>query len=277
MSNVQDIKSIINYYDELDFIFKTEGENLHHGLWYENTKNLQEAYENSNKCIADYLDVKNNDKVLDAGCGHGGTSIYLAKNYGARVVGINISEKQLERARKYAEKAGKDLKLEFLNRSFLDTGFEDESFTKVIAIESIVYAKDTMGFIKEVYRLLKPGGRLAVMEAFRLRDDLNEKEERLYQKFCNCFHADLACRDDFKANLLAAGFKNIQFHDKSANVQKTASINAWLATPFFPVVWILRKLRMVSDTLYNLVDGLREQKKLADSTFLTYGVFVAEK
>jgi SAM-dependent methyltransferase len=134
-----------------------------------------------------------------------------------------------------------------------------------------------MDFIKEAYRILKPGGRLAVMEAFRLKENLNKEEERLYRKLCNCFHTDFAHKDNFKSNLLKVGFKNIKFHDKSNNVQKTASINYWLTMPFFPVVWIFRKLRIVSETFYNLIDGLREQKNIFDSNFLTYGVFVAEK
>lgn len=277
MSNAENVKSIIGYYDELDFIFKTEGENLHHGLWYENTKSLREAYENSNKFIAECLEIKDTDTVLDAGCGHGGTSIYLAKNYGARVIGINIVEKQLERARTYAAKTGKDLKVEFLNRNFLDTGFSNESFTKVFTIESIVYAKDPMDFIKEMYRSLKPGGRLAIMEAFRLKENLDKEEERLYRKLCNCFHASVPYKDSFKADLLAAGFKNVHFYDKTDNVKKIANINYWLALPFLPLAWVLKKLRIISDTLYNLVDGLREQKKLANLNFLTYGVFVADK
>ncbi len=59
-----------------------------------------------NERLADRLDLKAGDHVLDAGCGIGGSSIWLAENFGVRVTGITISPTQIDQARKNAKKRG---------------------------------------------------------------------------------------------------------------------------------------------------------------------------
>jgi len=54
---------------------------LHYGLWDKDTKNLSEALENTNKKIGKLTKIEEDEKVLDAGCGIGGTAIYLASKY----------------------------------------------------------------------------------------------------------------------------------------------------------------------------------------------------
>lgn len=64
---------------------------LHYGLWYDNTRSLAEAVGNTNKFILEALHIDADDRVLDAGCGVGGTSIYIAEVTGATVHGITLS------------------------------------------------------------------------------------------------------------------------------------------------------------------------------------------
>jgi tocopherol O-methyltransferase len=67
---------------------------LHYGLWYDNTRSLAEAVGNTNKFILEALNIDVDDRVLDAGCGVGGTSIYIAEVTGATVDGITLSTRQ---------------------------------------------------------------------------------------------------------------------------------------------------------------------------------------
>ena len=101
-------KEIENYYNQTqilyDLVYSKGTHSLHYGYWYENTKNTKESILNNNKFIMESLDANSNDKILDAGCGIGGISLYLAKHTNAKIEGITLSEVQLKKARKLADK-----------------------------------------------------------------------------------------------------------------------------------------------------------------------------
>src|SRR3989344_7042176 len=94
-------KDVADYYDSHQIIYsifwsKTA---LHYGLWYDNTKNLAEAIINTNKFVKEVLEINSSDVVLDAGCGVGGTSVYIAEATSTKVEGITLSDVQLKIAR----------------------------------------------------------------------------------------------------------------------------------------------------------------------------------
>jgi len=95
---------IIRYYDYTTPFWKVfwhKGTNaVHYGLWDDNTKSLQESLINTNKTLADIAQIGSKARVLDAGCGVGGSAIWLARNIGCHVVGITLSAKQREKAEK---------------------------------------------------------------------------------------------------------------------------------------------------------------------------------
>lgn len=59
---------------------------MHYGFWEKGTKTLHQAILNENKAVAQALKIKKSDIVLDAGCGVGGTAIWLANNYGIKIL-----------------------------------------------------------------------------------------------------------------------------------------------------------------------------------------------
>jgi len=152
LKNLVDKTQIINYYDyTLPFYHwfwygNSSSYALHYGLWDKNTKNLSEALINTNKFLARKAKVKNGDKILDAGCGTGGSSIWLATNFKVHIVGITISQKQLEQAQKLAKKNKVEDQVTFLLRDYLETGFKDDSFDVIWAIESVCHAENKKKF-----------------------------------------------------------------------------------------------------------------------------------
>ena len=101
-------------------------------------------------------------KVLDVGCGIGGTSRYIAKKFPeAEVTGITISPEQQRRATQLAGERGvNNAKFELCDA--LDMKYEDNTFDLVWACESGEHMPDKEKYIQEMTRVLKPGGRVVV-------------------------------------------------------------------------------------------------------------------
>lgn len=153
---------------------------MHFGYFDETVRNHSESLLRMNEKVAELAQIKSSDKVLDAGCGFGGSSIWLAEHIGCHVTGITIVPSQITKAEKYAKKYGVAEKATFALEDFSNTSFPDRSFDVIFGIESIVHADSKDAFIKEANRLLKPGGRLAIVE-YTLRDapPLTLEEKRL--------------------------------------------------------------------------------------------------
>src|SRR5690348_16837034 len=78
------------------------GPHIHHGYYEDNTQLIspQEAQEKLIEKLTDMIEIKPQSKILDIGCGMGGSSFYLAKKYNAIVTGITLSQTQVNIARK---------------------------------------------------------------------------------------------------------------------------------------------------------------------------------
>lgn len=109
-------------------------------------------------------------RILDAGCGIGGTTRHMAKRWPrtAHVTGITISKAQIARATALSQQQCVENAI-FLERDALNTGFPDASFDVTFAVESEMHMPDKVQFICEMARVLKPGGML-VIAAWNVRD-----------------------------------------------------------------------------------------------------------
>ncbi len=156
---------------------------MHYGYWDENTSCLREALVLMNEKMASLGGVQSGDEVLDAGCGVGGSSVFLAGRYGCKVHGITLSEKQVLSCRENAHNHAVSELTNFSSQNYLQTGFSDESFDVVWGLESVCYAVDKADFLREAYRLLRPGGRLVVGDFFRAPLAPGSKDEALMAKW----------------------------------------------------------------------------------------------
>lgn len=105
--------------------------------------------------------------LLDVGCGIGGSSRILARDYGFAVTGITISPQQVERAQQLTSA---ELDVQFLVDDAMALSFPDASFDVVWSIEAGPHMPDKAIFAKELMRVLKPGG-VMVMADWNQRDD----------------------------------------------------------------------------------------------------------
>lgn len=99
-------------------------------------------------------------KVLDVGCGVGGPSRFLAAQYGCQVTGIDITEEYCKTARDLAERVRLSEYLTYRQADALDLPCEDGEFNAVWTQHVQMNIEDKQRFYAEMFRVLKPGGRL---------------------------------------------------------------------------------------------------------------------
>ncbi|PZO20528.1 MAG: SAM-dependent methyltransferase [Leptolyngbya foveolarum] len=114
------------------------------------------------------LDCPPGTTLLDVGCGIGGSSRMLAKDYGFDVTAVTISPQQVERATQLTP-AG--LSAKFMVDDAMALSFPDNSFDVVWSLEAGPHMPDKAVFARELLRVLKPGGKLVV-------GDWNQRDDR---------------------------------------------------------------------------------------------------
>jgi len=100
-------------------------------------------------------------RILDVGCGIGGSSRILAKYYGFNVTGITISPAQVKRA---SDLTPLGLNCTFQVMDALDLKFEDGAFDAIWSVEAGAHMNDKNKFADEMLRTLRPGGYLALAD-----------------------------------------------------------------------------------------------------------------
>jgi MPBQ/MSBQ methyltransferase len=145
--------------------------------------------------------------VLDVGCGIGGSSRILGRDYGFAVTGITISPQQVQRAQ---ELTPKELNVQFRVDDAMALSYPDASFDVVWSIEAGPHMPDKAVFAKELMRVLKPGGMLVVAD-WNQRDDrqipLNLWEKPVMQQLLDQWsHPAFSSIEGFSELLAATGF-----------------------------------------------------------------------
>ena len=100
-------------------------------------------------------------KILDIGCGIGGSARILARDYGFDVIGITISPEQVKRAKQLTRD---DISCRFEVMDALNLQFNDGSFDGVWCVEAGPHIPDKQRFSDEMLRVLRPGGVLVVAD-----------------------------------------------------------------------------------------------------------------
>ncbi len=234
-------KRIQDYYKKSSWLYKLFWYNsnslgLHLGFWEKDTKSRQEAILNQNKAILELVKIRKADKILDAGCGVGGTAIYLAKQTGAHITGISITEDQIKHAKNNAEKNKVSSLTTFLQMNYEKTTFPSNSFNIIYGVESICYSYPKINFLKEAYRLLMPGGKLIIEDGYSIRKPKDSKEKTILDEFKKGWALKELCLfNDMTKYLSLSGFTKIKEIDKTKEIKKSISYmyNLWRFTiPF---------------------------------------------
>lgn len=262
---VQDLTRIREYYDETwhDYrLFWLSPSNyaIHFGYWDAATRNHADALNRLNAALASRIDIRPGAHILDAGCGVGGSAIWLAKNVGARVVGITPVTSQVERGRRLAGEHGVAAQVQLFEQDYTRTSFPAGSFDVVWAVESVCHAADKRAFYLEARRLLQPGGRLGIIEYMRTGRPLPDDGEALLTSWLFGWAIpDIATAGEHRRWAAASGFGDIELTDITPQVRPSLIRLHRMASLALPAALLLRALRLRSATQHGNLRGAREQ------------------
>ena len=161
--------------------------------------------------------------VVDLGSG-GGLDVFLAaKMVGpeGRAIGIDMTPAMIERARANAA-AGKYTNVEFYQSTVDSIPLPDASADCVISNCVLNLAPDKPAVFREIARVLNPGGRLAVSD-IALKGELPEAIAQSMAAYVGCI-AGAIRMDDYRAELLAAGFEHVEIVDSGSDLNAYAKV-----------------------------------------------------
>lgn len=263
-------QEIIAYYEDCQIDYEIVWHlkshmSMHYGYYYPETKRLREALINLNIELAKFGTIKKGAVLLDAGCGVGGSSIFLAKQCNAFTTGITLSAKQVLVCKENAVKNGVADQCTFEVQNYLNTSFPDNTFDIVWAVESSCYAPEKLDFLKEAYRILKPGGRIVVADFFNNDTIPNIEQDPLMMKWVNTWAIQsYAGVNAFFEKMSLAGFESCQKKD--------------VTIPVYPTIRRLYHASLVGlpVTYLGMLLGLRNKRQTLN-TWSTYYQYKAYK
>ena len=272
----RDVESIVSstqaYYDgPADEIYRSIwGDNIHLGVYCSDECHQLEAKEHTNEIMAGAVPLGPDVRVLDLGCGYGSAARYLAANFGCRVTGTNISEKELELARSRSEEAGLDSLLTFEYGDFHQLGYPDGAFDVVWSQDAFLHAVDKMAVLSECRRVLRPGGTLVFTDILVQKDTPEEDRTRIYDRVKS---PDMWDANDYRNAFSGLGFSLTREEDWSRNV---APSYAWVRDGLLENREALLP-RIGAETIEGTVASLSFWVDSANAGNIGWALFVASK
>lgn len=253
---------------------------LHYGFWTNDVYNRKDAIIKENEILAELAGVKQNDLVLDAGCGIGGSGLWLAKERGAEVVGLDIVNKQLTKGKKLVGKRSLSQKVEFAKGDYQNLPFRDQAFDIFWSLESIEHAANLENFMKEAFRVLKSGGKIIIAGTFLgNKKDISQEEARqmqIGQTVSGCFN-DFRTAEANAEIMRGIGFVNLKNLDKTEWVMKSAEQMTKMCRWGLPVAKALSASHIVSPILVLNNQWGTYQEGLFRSRATSYNILLANK
>ncbi|MBI1310725.1 methyltransferase domain-containing protein [bacterium] len=268
-------KEVIRFhYDLSTFFYRLLwGEHIHHGLWV-GDESAESAQLNLTNTMASLVDLQSDDRVLDVGCGMGGSSMHLARTIGCDVTGLTLSPFQARWAKVTATLRRLRSKTHFFCQDAETADFAPESFDVLWSIECTEHLFDKAAFFERAARWLKPGGRVVICAWLAGNVENNVTATQQVYDVCEGFFCpSLGTFDDYRGWMTAAGLTVAATHDWTSRVDRTweICIRRVERTGVRRLAKILdRDTVMFLDRFQTLLDAYR-------SGAMQYGCFVAEK
>ncbi|SRR5258706_7591731 len=271
------------YYAETGFDYRALWLNdrnraLHFGYQTDASTTHSESLANSNRILADLAGIRRGDRVLDAGCGLGGTSLWLASERSARTVGIALGADQVRSADAEARRRSLSASARFLVADFTALPFPKNSFDVVWAQESLCHGNDKGKFFHEAARVLAPNGRVVVADFMLKRPKVSRTDRALLVEWYDGWRMPgLWTAAQHAGAASAAGLMDVSIRDVTANTRASHRRLYERARRTLPIAKLLSATGLrnfVQDG--NVIAALRQYQTLRNDCWF-YGLLLARK
>ncbi len=153
------------------------------GYWRTGAITLEDAQSAKRELVCTKLALRHDERLLDVGCGWGSMAIHAATEHGARVLGISLSEPQVEEARRRAQAAGVADRVEFRVADYRELGSERFDAISSIGMVEHVGEERIDLYARTLFGLLGPDGRLLNHGIAKLADFDTKDEGPFSERF----------------------------------------------------------------------------------------------
>ena len=195
---------------------------LNFGLWETGITDYVKAAENLVQRMGTILGLNETSKLLDVAPGMGTQDIYLLKNFAPQSIdGLDVTWKHIEHGKRRSREAGAEDRVRFHHGTAIELPFPDGSFTHVLSIEGPEHFDTREKFLHEAWRVLQPGGVIAMAD-FIVKNPPRNVVEKLVaeaaRKLWQVPRANVYSGEIYRLKMEAAGFAHVEIQEMGASV-----------------------------------------------------------
>lgn len=251
---------------------------MHYGFWVSGVHRLKDALTAQNKILATLSSIRSGQQVLDAGCGVGGTAVYLAKHYGSHVQGVSLSNYQVGHCEEYARREGVKSFCRFIHGDYHYLPFEDNTYDVVLFIESLCHSQNKEIALHEAIRVLRKGGYLVISDGFQA-PELNIEKMDLLRSWTKNWAIPNLLQEQTIASVLSGLAEDVRYFDYTSFVLPSSRHMYRMA---LGATWIHRLKKTIgaeygNESTRKVTKGALAQFKALKKKAWRYGVLVARK
>jgi len=209
--------AVASFYDLMGaFLREVYGENIHYGYWDEGVATMSDAQDRLSDLLTGQLGPLPGRRVIDIGCGTGGLALRVARQ-GAEVAGVTLSRWQVDHARETAAAAGLADRARFEVADAAELPFPDDAFDAAVIVEVLVHVEDKARVLREVRRVLRPGGQLVFAELVQ-RHEMDPEQRAAWSAMPM---SEVLTLDDYRELLAAEQFDVREAADRIDRVRRS--------------------------------------------------------
>ncbi len=227
---------------------------LNFGLWKDGVSDYIAAANTLVHRVGELLGLHRDSTLLDIGCGMGSQDIYLLNAFAPHSIdGVDVTWHHVEHARRRSREANCENSVHFHHGTATHLPFRNESFTNLMSIEGAEHCDTRERFLHEAWRVMKPGGVIALAD-FTLKRTPRNVYERMLVECARWFwqvpRENVYSSDSYRDRMAAAGFRDIDIqcvgdftfpgyyreHTRPEIIRETTRIRGFLAGRWGPII-----------------------------------------